>query len=145
MKRIISIFMTFVMCISLMFAGVIPENVRAEGNSIVKIKIGSKTFKAQFYDNETAVSLKNTFPLKVKMSELNGNEKYKYLDFDLPTNEESVGIIQAGDIMLYGDDCIVIFYKSFATPYSYTKIGRITNVKGLKRAAGKGSVKVRFK
>ena len=39
---------------------------------------------------------------------------------------------------------LVLFYKSFETSYEYTKIGRITNTKGLKKAVGKGSVTVRF-
>ena len=44
--------------------------------------------------------------------------------------------------MLYGSDCLVVFYKSFNTSYEYTKVGRITNTKGLKKAAGKKSVTV---
>jgi len=97
-----------------------------------------------FYDNKTARALLKKAPVKYKMSELNGNEKYKYLKYSLPMREQKVTRIKAGDIMLYGSDCLVIFYKSFSTPYSYTKIGRIRNTKGLKKAAGKGRVTVRI-
>lgn len=29
--------------------------------------------------------------------------------------------------MLFGSDCLVVFYQSFDTSYSYTKIGHIDN------------------
>ena len=83
-------------------------------------------------------------PLDVTMSELNGNEKYYYLDEPLPQNAQRVGRIEAGDIMLWGDDCVVIFYESFSTPYSYTRLGRIENAEGLKEAAGAGAAQVTF-
>ena len=74
------------------------------------------------------------------MRELNGNEKYIYLDTTLPTNSSNPKRINVGDVMLYGDNCLVIFYKSFDTPYSYTKIGHIDNLENL----GKGSIKVKI-
>lgn len=46
--------------------------------------------------------------------------------------------------MLYGDDCIVLFYDSFTTPYSYTKIGYIENADGLENAVGKQDAQVSF-
>lgn len=57
------------------------------------------------------------------MLELNGNEKYAYIEKTLPTNSNNPKHILAGDIMLYGSDCLVIFYKSLKTNYNYTKIG----------------------
>jgi hypothetical protein len=113
-------------------------------NNQINIEIGKKTFKATLYNNKTSKALLKKFPLSCKMSELNGNEKYKYLSYELPTNEKNVKMIKAGDIMLYGSDCLVVFYKSHKTSYKYTKVGHINNTKGLKKAAGKGKVKVKF-
>lgn len=77
-------------------------------------------------------------PLELNMSELNGNEKYAYLDKSLPTNSYNPKHINSGDVMLFGDNCLVIFYDSFNTSYSYTKIGHIDNLPNL----GNGSIKV---
>lgn len=120
------------------------ESADSKKNTSIKVKVGKKTFKAVLYRNKSTKKLLRKFPLKMTMSELNGNEKYKYLNYSLPTKEKKVKKIKAGDIMLYGDDCIVIFYKSFKTSYSYTKLGRITNPKKLAKAAGRGQVKVKF-
>ena len=80
-------------------------------------------------------------PKEFTMNELNGNEKYVYLDDDLPTNKINPKHINKGDVMLYQNNCLVIFYKSFDTSYSYTKIGYIENLNDL----GSNSVKVIFK
>ena len=44
--------------------------------------------------------------------------------------------------MLYGDDCLVIFYEDFKTSYSYTKIGKIDNVDNLKNVLERGNITV---
>lgn len=76
------------------------------------------------------------------MLELNGNEKYVNLAAKLPTDPKRVGRIEAGDLMLYGSDCPVLFYKSFDTSYSYTRLGHIEDTSGLADALGRGSVQV---
>lgn len=112
--------------------------------TVVQIKIGDTNFQASFEDNKTTEALLKKFPVTYTMSELNGNEKYKYLGYELPENAKQVKTIHAGDIMLYGTDCIVIFYKDFKTSYSYTRLGRITNPSGLEKAVTKGEIKVQF-
>lgn len=133
-----------VFVVTALFFCIPVTSVFAESGTAVKIKVGNKSFNGIFYNNDTADALLKSMPMKLEMSELNGNEKYRYLGKDLPTNEKRVKRVKAGDIMLYGSDCLVVFYKSFNTSYEYTKVGRITNPKGLKKAAGKKSVIVRF-
>ena len=111
---------------------------------VMKITINGRSFTAKADGGAAAQAFARLLPLDVTMSELNGNEKYYYLDEPLPQNAQRVGRIEAGDIMLWGDDCVVIFYESFSTPYSYTRLGRIENAEGLKEAAGAGAAQVTF-
>ncbi len=97
----------------------------------VKAIINEKEYIIKLEDNETVKDLINMLPLNIKMNDLNGNEKYVNLDKSLPTNAYYPKRIYAGDVMLFGDNCLVIFYKSFDTTYDYTKIGHIDNLPDL--------------
>ena len=110
----------------------------------INIFIGSKTFTATLADSETGEAFAALLPLTVTMNELNGNEKYHYLSTSLPTATYQPGTIHAGDLMLYGNNCVVLFYETFNTSYSYTRLGAIDNPSGLASALGSGDVSVRF-
>ncbi len=110
----------------------------------ITVTVGGKTFTATLADNETATAFKSLLPMTLPMSELNGNEKYNYLNGSLPTNASNPGTIQTGDIMLYGSNCVVLFYETYRTSYSYTRIGRIDNPSGLAEALGTDDVTVTF-
>jgi hypothetical protein len=110
----------------------------------ITLTIGDRTFTATMEQNSTAEAFRALLPLTLEMQELNGNEKYHYLSQSLPTNHTKVGTIHAGDIMLYGDNCVVVFYETFTTSYQYTPIGHITSPEGLKEALGSRTSKVIF-
>ena len=111
---------------------------------VMKITINGRTFTAKADGGAAAQAFARLLPLDVTMSELNGNEKYYYLDEPLPQNAQRVGRIEAGDIMLWGDDCIVVFYESFNTSYRYTRLGKVINAENLAHAAGAGTAQVTF-
>ena len=113
-------------------------------NQKITLKIGGRSFAATLRDNDTARAFAQLLPLTVDMSELNGNEKYHYLPSSLPTAASRPGTIHAGDLMLYGSDCVVLFYETFSSSYSYTPIGALDAVDGLTAALGRGSVQVTF-
>jgi hypothetical protein len=117
------------------------ENTETMSDTLL-IKIGDKEFTAALLDNPTAAAFKAMLPLTMNMTDLNANEKYFRLSKNLPTNESNPGTIQSGDLMLYGSNTLVLFYESFSTSYSYTKLGKIINTEGLVSALGKGSVTV---
>jgi hypothetical protein len=138
----------FVTCASCDKDTTIPEE-RSRQDSMhiggkMNIRIGTKTFTATLADNETAAAFKALLPLTITMVELNGNEKYWDLSSSLPIKASNPGTIQAGDLMLYGASTLVLFYKTFSTSYSYTKLGQIDDVAGLTAALGTGNVAVTF-
>ena len=95
----------------------------------MKMIVGEYTFDVEYVDNNTAEAF---------------NEKYCYIDSSLPTALSTPGTINAGDIMLFGSNCIVVFYETFKTSYSYTRIGKVKDTASLKKALGSGDVTIKF-
>ena len=120
------------------------ETTTTEATMNITLTIGTKTFSATLADNSTTRALVSQFPITLDMNELNGNEYYVYLDNSLPTAGKNPRTINAGDIKLYGSSCLVIFYKSFSTSYSYTDLGAISDTTGLLDALKKSGGKVTF-
>ena len=119
------------------------ESENMEQNQIqISIDINGTNFKASLENNDTSRELINRLPLNIEMNELNGNEKYYYFNESLPSNSSKIERIEAGDIMLYGNDCLVIFYESFNTSYSYTRIGKIDSPDNLDDAVCTGSIQI---
>ena len=100
--------------------GIEESNMR-----IIEVIIKNEHYKVELEDNKSADIFLERLPLKIKVKELNGNEKYGIISKKIPSDRSYSGNIEVGDLMLYGDDCIVLFYKRFYTPYSYTKLGRV--------------------
>ena len=110
----------------------------------MRIKIGTTTFPLALKTMTPPLPSKRCYLSTLAMKELNGNEKYFDLSNGLPTKAANPGTIQNGDLMLYGSKTLVLFYESFSTSYSYTKLGRITDTAGLAAALGSGNVTVTF-
>ncbi len=150
--KIINVFLVSLICIQL-YACNKNNKIEQTNNSNntlntdttkMKITIGSAVFTATLNKNATATAFKAKLPMTINMTELNGNEKYFDLPFNLQINASNLATIQNGDLMLYGSNTLVLFYKTFSTSYSYTRIGHIENPSGLALALGSGSVTVNF-
>lgn len=126
----------------------ISENVSTQETEAIatkiKITVNGKIFDATLEDNESARAFIEKLPLEVTMTELNGNEKYYKFNENFPSNDERVGKISTGDLMLYSSSYVVLFYKDFLTSYSYTRLGKVLNVAELEKTLGNGNVKVKF-
>jgi len=118
--------------------------MKAQETAKIKITIGTTSFVVTTYNNETALAFLALLPLTVSMNELNGNEKYYYMSDNLPSSPEQPSTIHTGDLMLYQQNYIVIFYETFSPSYSYTRIGYMDNPTGLKTALGSGNPTVTF-
>lgn len=113
-------------------------------SNTMRITVGSTTFNVSLASNRTAAAFKELLPMTIDMSELNNNEKYYGLPQSLPADASNPGTIQNGDLMLYGSSTLVLFYKTFSTSYSYTRIGSVDNPSGLQNALGAGNARVTF-
>lgn len=147
MMYIITILFSFATCSNKNTETISDTEEITEGENMLSIEIviGNETFSATLYDNPTTEAFLEQLPLTLEMSELNGNEKYYYLSNSLPTNVSRSSNIHAGDLMLYGDSCLVLFYETFSTSYSYTPLGQIDEPNSLADAVGNGNIEITFR
>jgi hypothetical protein len=110
----------------------------------IKIMIGDNHFTALLESNAAATEFKKMLPLTISMKDLNSNEKFFDFSTSLPANASNPNTINSGDLMLWGSNTLVLFYKTFNTSYSYTRLGKIENPNGLSQALGSGNVTVKF-
>jgi hypothetical protein len=106
--------------------------------------VGERRFAITWADNAAARAFAAQLPLTLDMQELNGNEKYAELPDELPVNASRPGTIRNGDLMLYGSNTLVLFYETFNSSYSYTRLGHVNDPEGLPDALGRRSVRVVF-
>ena len=109
----------------------------------IKITIGANEYIANLENSTTACEFGKTLPRTLSMIEYNSNEKY-YRGDKLTSNDEKYTKINAGDLMLYSSNTIVLFYKTFDTSYSYTRIGKIVDATGIDAAVGSGDIEVTY-
>ena len=95
-------------------------------------------------DTPTSQALLEKLPMVLTMKELNGNEKFYNLEYSLPVTSQSVNQINKGDLMLFHDNCLVLFYQDFLSKYQYTRIGQIDDAGNINQIVGAGDLVVSF-
>ena len=156
MKRFIALFLTLIFAISFEACG---NTTRKETSSsedtanadeeisnmtTIQVIINEKKFEAELQDNEAARQFIKMLPLQLEMEDLHDNEKFYYFPDSFDTSDEELKEIHEGDLLIYDSKCLVLFYESFETNYSYTPLGKISDVTGLKEALGTGITTISF-
>ena len=111
---------------------------------LVLMTFGTHRFTVTLDDGPAARPFAQLLPITLDMPDLNGNEKHASLPRPLPVDAAKPGTIWEGDVLLYGNDTLVVFYKTFPSSYSYTPIGRIQPTTGLAQALGSGNQRITF-
>lgn len=131
-----------------LFSGTGPAGESAartvDAQSAITVSIGATSFSATLADTATAQAFADRLPLTLDMRDVNNNEKAFELEEALPGVAANPGSITNGDLLLYGSSTIVLFYESFDTPYSYSRIGALDDPDGLAEVLGAGDVTVTF-
>lgn len=152
MKR----FLLFSVCVGLMIALAAcgkaepaqdssePETVLEETEMKLNVEVNGTIFTAALEDNaavDAFVEMMREAPVVIEMSDYSGFEKVGPLGTSLPASNSQT-TTQAGDIVLYNSNQIVIFYGS--NSWSYTRLGKIDDLTGWEEALGSGDVTVTF-
>lgn len=122
----------------------IQDNMEENKVENMKVQVGDVVFSATLEKNEAMsalVEMMRESPVVIQMSDYSGFEKVGSLGTSLPTSNSQT-TTQAGDIVLYNGNQIVIFYGS--NSWNYTRLGYIDDLTGWEEALGRGDVTVIF-
>ena len=122
----------------------VDKNEKQEEEEKMKFAIGDKVVKVKWEENASVDALAELCakePLKVQMSMYGGFEQVGSLGTSLPRNDVQT-TTNAGDIVLYSGNQIVVFYGS--NSWAYTRLGKITDLTGTELTAllGNGAVTI---
>ena len=98
-----------------------------ESEKMLQMTIGETLVDVEWEDNESVEALKELCqegPLTIRMSMYGGFEQVGSIGQSLPRDDNQT-TTQAGDIVLYSGDQIVVFYGS--NSWAYTRLGHITD------------------
>lgn len=122
-----------------------PMTTNTETTNIIKLFIDDKKIDVIWEDNESVEGLREKVQEKdveVAMSMYGGFEQVGPLGFTLPRNDIQM-TTNAGDIVLYSGNQIVMFYGS--NSWAYTKLGKIqASQEELESLLGNKDVKVKL-
>ena len=110
----------------------------------MNVQVGGSNFTATLEENaavDALVEMMEQGPVTIQMSDYSGFEKVGPLGTSLPTSNQQT-TTQAGDIVLYQGNQIVMFYGP--NSWSYTRLGHIDDLTGWEEALGSGDVTVTF-
>ena len=119
-------FMAILATLSL-FLMIFSVNTSAAEETLT-LKINSTAVSVNWYNNpsvEALINLVKESPLTIKMSQYGGFEQVGPLGTSITRNDVQT-TTQAGDIVLYSENQIVIFYGS--NSWSYTRLGKISRM-----------------
>ena len=123
------------------------ENEKETGGQTemkMNVQIGDYTFTATLEDNKAVkelVDMMKDGPVTIAMDDYSGFEKVGSLGRSLTTSNSQT-TTNAGDIVLYNGNNIVMFYGS--NSWSYTRIGKIDDLTDWVKALGSGSITAVF-
>lgn len=124
MKTLISMLLALaLLCVGIGMAEIGDEQ-EAEA---MRLWIGETAVAVTWEDNDAVQALRELVaeqPLTIEMSMYGGFEQVGSIGTDLPRNDAQT-TTQAGDIVLYAGDQMVIFYGS--NSWAYTRLGRVTD------------------
>ena len=109
------------------------QSEQTEGNGLeaeemsILMKIGDEAVTIAWEDNESVAALTELLreqPLSIQMSMYGGFEQVGSFGTSLPRDDEQT-TTQAGDIVLYSGNQMVVFYGS--NSWAYTRLGKITD------------------
>ena len=111
----------------------------------ISVTVNGTSFTATIEDTNAGRELLSRLPLTLSMDELHGNEKYCYTGKGFGGEQYVPETIEAGDLMVFGSDCLVLFYETFSNGgWSYARVGRIDDPMGLADACSGGTATVAF-
>lgn len=122
----------------------IQNNTEENEVTNMNVQVADVVFSATLEENEAVsalVKMMRESPVVIQMSDYSGFEKVGSLGIRLPASNSQT-TTQAGDIVLYNGNQIVIFYGS--NSWSYTRLGHIDDLTGWEDALGSGDVTVIF-